>query len=213
MAWRSWELCFSGSVPTCRQEPGVHGASGMRAGKGRRARDALWSGDRGADGDRAVSVVVPSWFLAGAGGKYSSLRTIWLRHVERRAQPCGGRGCRGAWGSRGLGCCFGSDPQAGCGAPRAPHHCAAVLCCVSCTGTVCGRAGARGAAFTRFPSRAAMCSRPLPQPVFSCHYPGALNVPSVRVCTPTCFFHLLLILHQYLDKGRVKGSLHQPSDL
>lgn len=95
----------------------------------------------------------------------------------------------------------------------APRVCAAVLCCVSCTRTVCARAGAHGAAFTRFPSRAAMCSRTLPQPVFSCHYPGVLNVPSMHVCTPTCFFHLLLILHQYLDEGRVKGSLHQLSDL
>lgn len=70
---------------------------------------------------------------------------------------------------------------------------------------------------SRLPSRAAMCSRTLPQPVFSCRYPGALDVRA-RCAERECvhahvLFHLLLILHPYLDEGRVKGSLHQPSDL
>lgn len=65
----------------------------MCAGEGQQPWDALRSGDRGAEGEGDVSVVMPSRFLAGVCGKYTSLRTIWLLHVEQRAQPCGGRGC------------------------------------------------------------------------------------------------------------------------
>lgn len=76
-------LCHHGSL-------GVTARLGrwMCAGEGRWLRDALRSADRGAEGEGDVSAVMPSRFLAGICGKYTSLRTIWLLHVERRAQPC-----------------------------------------------------------------------------------------------------------------------------
>lgn len=66
----------------CRWEPGGHGVSGM-LDLCWRQWDALWSGDRRVEGEGDVSAMMPSWFLAGVCGKYTSLRTIWLPHVER----------------------------------------------------------------------------------------------------------------------------------
>lgn len=106
MAWRNRELRSSATAADGSLRG--HGASGMldarRPGCGMLcgARITVHRGKRGGR-RRHVSAVMPSRFLAGVGGKYTSLRTIWLSHVERRAQPCragAGAACASA-GARG----------------------------------------------------------------------------------------------------------------
>lgn len=98
-------LCHRSRLPTGACGVTARLGCWMHAGPaaGCSAERGLWC--RGGSGGhtRHVSAVMPSQFLAGVGGKYTSLRTIWLPHVERRAQPCragAGAACASA-GARG----------------------------------------------------------------------------------------------------------------